>query len=589
MNPFNQNTRFRIFKFVFPFFILLIFHQISPAQVTSRECAKEGERCAFAGTAEVAYGAGNRWATKVATSSIQCGVAAFGGDPAENVLKTCQLTTKKCAGEGGKCEFSGVKTVNYGANGIFASRTFRDGVTCGVAAFGYDPVPNVLKQCFIGPAPEKPINEITWLGTHNAIASTYYGFFIQNSQRDSVTAQLDRGARALEIDTVKDTPAGFATGVYVCHCGAAPHSLSNEELNRFASKKENQTSWPFQLPGWTHPTPYMRFSTILKEIDKWLIANPNEIVIVLMENNSANGAQLDTEIEAAGLQTGIYRHPDDDKWQTKSELVRKNQRLILQVSDDKIYALGYRGLTGESKYATPKYKVVDNKYMEILSYGALTPPGYGNLNEYSKDKADDARTGNKLLVMGAFKSALTDELTSRSFNQYSFLNAAKAQWQDMNPKNTFYPSIIEVNQIHIGDALRFVNDLNGGPYMISSKADNIGDTSGDSWQLRFENNAAFNAGIVVTYWQDFGSGAAKVSVPIVVNSGVLNPALGVARMVNIPRNTSAGKPISVRVILYSTAEFDLYKEDHPANFVGSPVPCFKATGILTSPKGSRCE
>ncbi len=135
----------------------------------------------------------------------------------------------------------------------------------------------------------------------------------------------------------------------------------------------------------------MRFSTILKEIDKWMIANPDEIVIVLMENNSANGVQLDSEIEAAALQTGIYKHTDDSKkWPPKSELVRKNQRLILQVSDDKIYALGYRGLAGESRYATPKYKVVDNTYVEILRFGFLTPPGYGNANEYSKEKADDA-------------------------------------------------------------------------------------------------------------------------------------------------------------------------------------------------------
>ena len=585
----SMTPKIRSITYTSALVLFLIVFAYTKADAQAVECAKEGERCAFAGTAEVAYGAGNRWTTKVATSSIQCGVAGFDGDPAENVLKTCQLTTKKCASEGGKCDFSGVRTVNYGANGIFASRSFRDGVTCGVAAFGYDPVPNVLKQCFIGPAPEKPINEITWLGTHNAIASTYYGFFIQNSQRDSVTAQLDRGARALEIDTVKDTPAGFATGVYVCHCGAAPHSLSNEELNRFGSKQENQTSWPFQLPGWTHPTPYMRFSTILQEIDKWMIANPDEIVIVLMENNSANGTQLDAEIEAAALKTGIYRHGDDNPWLTKAALVRKNQRLILQVSDDKVYALGYRGLKGESKYATPKYKVEDGKYVEVLRYGALTPTGYGNVNDYSKAMADDASTGNKLLVMGAFKSALTDEITSGSFNQYSFFSAAKDQWQAMNPKNTFYPSIIQVNQIHIGDALRFVNDLNGGPYMISSKHDTIGDTSGDSWQLRFENNGAFNAGIVVTYWQDFGSGAGAVSVPMVVNSGIVSVATGVARMVNIPRKLSAGKPISVKVMMWSTADFELYKEDLPANFVGSPVPCFKATGILTSPKGSRCE
>ncbi len=560
------------------------------------ECAKEGERCAFTGTAEVAYGVGNKWAKKVATGSISCTNSAF-GDPAPNQAKTCVIPVTKCASEGGKCEFSGVRTVKYGANDVWAVKTVRDGLTCGVAAFGYDPVPNVLKQCFVSPAPDKPINETTWLGTHNAISSTYYGFIIQNSQRDSVTSQLDRGARALEIDTVEDTPAGFATGVYVCHCGKAPHSFSVEEVNRVGNGKNNQTYWPFQLPGWTHPTPYMRFSTILQEIDRWMIANPGEIVIILMENNSANPTQLDSEIEAAGLKTGIYRKADVDNkpWPTKSELVRYNKRLIFQVSDDEARMLGYRGEDGQSKYASPKYMRAYNATTkkwnegELIQYGALTPPAYGNKNDYTVGKAAAARSYHQLLIMGAFNSTITDETTARAHNNYGFLSFTQQIWRGIDAPKPFYPSIIQVNQIHIGDALRFVNDLNGGEYLISSKHDNIGDTSGDSWQIRFENNAAFNAGIVVTYYQDFGSGPAKVSVPIIVNSGVLNPVLGVARMVNIPRNLSPGKPISVKVMMYSTADFELYKTDIPADFAGSPVPCFMASGILTSPKGGKCE
>ena len=339
----------------------------------------------------------------------------------------------------------------------------------------------------------------------------------------------------------------------------------------------------------------MRFSTILKEIDKWMIANPGEVVFILMENNSANPTQLDAEISAAGLQTKIYKHPNDDKWPTRSELVRQNKRLIFQVSDDKTYALGYRGITNESIFATPKYKVVYNaakrqdEYSAILQYGALAPPAYGNVNEYSKDKADTARAGNQLLVLGAFQSAITDESTARAHNNYGFLKTAKMMWDATGQTNIFYPSILQVNQIHIGDALRFVNDINGTDYLISSAHDTIGDTSGNSWQIRFENNAAFNAGIVVQWWTDVTSGGVTVPVPGVAMSGNVNVTNGVARMVNVPRNTSPGKPITVTIAMYSTSNFELYKEEMPANFTGSPVPCFAASGVLTSPKGGRCE
>lgn len=54
-----------------------------------------------------------------------------------------------CAKEGERCQFTGTRTVRYGANGVWAEQTATNGITCGVAAFGRDPVPNVLKQCYI--------------------------------------------------------------------------------------------------------------------------------------------------------------------------------------------------------------------------------------------------------------------------------------------------------------------------------------------------------------------------------------------------------------------------------------------------------
>jgi hypothetical protein len=137
--------------------IVLLFVQASsnaqapPAGAV--ECAKESERCNFSGTGDVSYGAGDKWITKTATDGINCGVAAFGKDPAPNVLKTCKIVAvaTKCADEGAPCIFTGTRTIRYGANGIWAEKTATGAIYCGVAGFGRDPVPNVLKQCYIVP------------------------------------------------------------------------------------------------------------------------------------------------------------------------------------------------------------------------------------------------------------------------------------------------------------------------------------------------------------------------------------------------------------------------------------------------------
>lgn len=150
-------TASQLIRHIVATMIVLLFVQASStAQAPpagARECAKEGERCQFSGTGDVSYGAGDKWITKTATNGINCGVAAFGKDPAPNVLKTCKIVAglTKCADEGGVCGFTGTRTIRYGANNIWAEKVATGAIFCGVAGFGRDPVPNVLKQCYIVP------------------------------------------------------------------------------------------------------------------------------------------------------------------------------------------------------------------------------------------------------------------------------------------------------------------------------------------------------------------------------------------------------------------------------------------------------
>ncbi|MBI5933362.1 MAG: choice-of-anchor D domain-containing protein [Chloroflexi bacterium] len=70
----------------------------------------------------------------------------------------------QCAGEGGTCSFTGNRVVRYGANGTFFYGVFTNSVACNTTSFGGDPVPNVLKSCYLG-APGSPavgISPATW-------------------------------------------------------------------------------------------------------------------------------------------------------------------------------------------------------------------------------------------------------------------------------------------------------------------------------------------------------------------------------------------------------------------------------------------
>ena len=75
------------------------------------------------------------------------GVGGGGGDQvAAPSTAAPDPTWTTCASEGGYCSFSGTAPVRYGANGIWTTRTYTNGVSCTNGVFG-DPVPGTVKSC----------------------------------------------------------------------------------------------------------------------------------------------------------------------------------------------------------------------------------------------------------------------------------------------------------------------------------------------------------------------------------------------------------------------------------------------------------
>jgi hypothetical protein len=123
--------------------------------VSVSNCSPEGGFCAFYGSMTVRYGANGSYTTGTFTGGVSCSNSVF-GDPIPGVYKSCDIVTSgapapaaqwsNCANENGFCAFSGAHTVRYGANGVYTSATFTDGVSCSNSVFG-DPLPGTYKSC----------------------------------------------------------------------------------------------------------------------------------------------------------------------------------------------------------------------------------------------------------------------------------------------------------------------------------------------------------------------------------------------------------------------------------------------------------
>ncbi|AJQ96587.1 BNR repeat-containing protein [Gynuella sunshinyii] len=118
-------------------------------------CANEGQQCEFSGTREVRYGYDGTYNSGTFTNATECNNSVF-GDPIRGVEKTCEIQLNQdesalpwiyCAGENQTCQFQGIRTVRYGANGHYFYGQHSDGISCSNSAFG-DPVSGEWKSCY---------------------------------------------------------------------------------------------------------------------------------------------------------------------------------------------------------------------------------------------------------------------------------------------------------------------------------------------------------------------------------------------------------------------------------------------------------
>jgi hypothetical protein len=140
-----------------------------------------------------------------------------------------------------------------------------------------------------------PLGQAQWLGTHNSFNSFSYGptpSRMDSNQQLTLSQQLAIDMRALELDT-HWMPAANSQGGQVVICHGRDYSQAN-----FGCTTES-------------PLP-----TMLSEVDRWLNANRNQVVLLYLDDNfgpAAAYAEATQELDAGLVRPDgsslIYRPP----------------------------------------------------------------------------------------------------------------------------------------------------------------------------------------------------------------------------------------------------------------------------------------
>jgi hypothetical protein len=119
----------------------------------------------------------------------------------------------------------------------------------------------------------------------------------------------------------------------------------------------------------------------------------------------------------------------------------------------------------------------------------------------------------------------------------------------------------------------------------------MGDTSGNTRQIRFQNDAGYDAKMLIFYWVDQKVNGTVTATLKTLDTGMINGLGGKFRLLTIPKKTSAGKPILVHLVGNATVKGsdDVYSTQLPGDFAASPQKCFKTWGTLFNPSGGTCD
>ena len=196
----------------------------------------------------------------------------------------------------------------------------------GVLLIPYAVTPTASRTCE-GSADlcDRSYDEVAYLTSHNAMSTTV-DRFIGPLQDPGITAQLDDGVRALQIDTYRwERPDEITARL--------AESDFTPEQRKFIAAAVNKVNPPHEGLWLCHSV--CRAGAIalvpaLREIGDWMRAHPTEVMTLIVQD-AISGEDTQQAFAQAGL-SDLVHTPDPDPakpWPTLGDLIDSGRRLVV--------------------------------------------------------------------------------------------------------------------------------------------------------------------------------------------------------------------------------------------------------------------
>ena len=189
---------------------------------------------------------------------------------------------------------------------------------------------------------DRPLNDVALAATHNSMASTTIPHWLFAQQDGTISDQLDEGIHGLLIDSYY----GFAE----------PNGIVRTDLARVPKiKAVEQDIGPQaaqaaqRIRSRLGPSPHgkpgiflchgfcelgsVTLASALDDLRTFLVNNPNEVVVVINQDEGVTPTDIEHAFAKAGLLDLVYRGPLGP-FPTLREMIDSNQRLVVMAEND---------------------------------------------------------------------------------------------------------------------------------------------------------------------------------------------------------------------------------------------------------------
>ncbi len=294
---------------------------------------------------------------------------------------------------------------------------------------------------------DRPLDEVVFAGTHNSMGGADIPDWMFANQERGIMQQLRDGIRAFLIDAYRAVPVGDKVKTILDNESAAMATYEQvlgkegvEAAKRIRERLVGGDEGPrdiYLCHGFCE-LGALRMTPILEQMHEFLVENPNEVLIIVIQDEGATPRDIEACFEQSGLMDFVYHGRVTPPWPTLREMVASGGRVLVLAEH---HSEGVAWLH-------PAFEVMQE-----------TPYRFRDPSEFSC-APNRGGTSGSLFLMNHWIETPPSPLPSNAeiVNAYDFLLARARRCEKERGR---IPNIIAVDFYRTGDLFDVVATLNG--------------------------------------------------------------------------------------------------------------------------------